>query len=109
MFSQGPEFIMSPAFAKQKLDLAQTGTIKVMQEYDASKTYTAWQLCGDWWWVGKYHAKIVKGNAIYQEAHASNTHQTVRMASVRVKGNSIQAVQRYIKWDTPMQLIPIED
>jgi hypothetical protein len=66
--------------------------------------YTAWQLCGDWFWVNRYYAVIKDGRAKYEIATASLTEQSVKLERLE----RLRQITRYVDPDTKMILIPIE-
>lgn len=67
--------------------------------------YTAWELCGDWWWVKQYDARIVGGRSQYETATASTTQQTVALR----RAVALHRITRYVHPDTLMELVPKND
>ena len=80
----------------------------VNAETDERKTitqesYTAWQLCGDWWWVGKFYAKVKGGVSLYEDATAANNQQSVVFRRLR----GLHQINRRLTHDQEMELVPI--
>lgn len=71
-----------------------------------TKKYTAWALCGEWWWVGEYLAVVDGGYIGYEDATPSKTHQTVLLRRLTV---DLHEVRRYVKLNTLMTLRKIID
>lgn len=71
------------------------------------KIYTAFELCGDWWWTNDYRAVPVGGRVEYWEAYSNGTMKTVRLTRIGQNDNSLlRTVVRYVDPDTPMRLVP---
>lgn len=76
---------------------------------------TAWDLCGNSEWIVEgYCFRIKGGRAIYENAQASRTHQSVQCSRIDVKaggihgrafGGGLHVVIRYIHPDTPIELV----
>ena len=78
-----------------------------MDKRDPAKTYTAWELCGDWWWTEKYRAVIVGGRAEYWEAYSDGVMKTVRLDRIgQSDGLLFHTIHRYVHPDTVMKLVP---
>lgn len=70
------------------------------------KDIIAWELCGNWEWVGQYLAYTKNGRVGYEDATASKTNQTVLL---RYLDPDLHQVNRYVAWDTPMELKKIKE
>lgn len=64
--------------------------------------FTAWNLAGDWWWVGQYYAVIDGGYAQYETATATAN----GMVCLR-RTDELHQINRYVPHDTPMYLVLI--
>ena len=71
------------------------------------KTYTAWELAGDWWWVGKFGARVKGGRVDYETATATNR-DNVCLRRLVDKETGLATVCRTVKHDQVMELIEIE-
>lgn len=89
-------------------DVPSDGSRKIKDVTRAAKTYTASQLCGDWWWTEKYQCRVVGGRAVYQEATGARGYNSVLLTSIKDTGKGLRTVRRYVHPDTPMELVPIE-
>ena len=69
-------------------------------------THTAWTLCGDWFWVGKYLAYTTNGRVGYEDATAAKGNESVKF---RYLDENLHQVTRYIYWNTVMVLKPIKE
>ncbi len=50
------------------------------------RVYTAWELCGDWWWMRDFECQIVGGRTLYEEASAKDGRKSVRLVIGRRHG-----------------------
>jgi len=66
------------------------------------RRYIAWELCGDWWWVGTYYARILGGKTLWQDATATRNQRVKLRGSVGLK-----CFNRYVWPGTRMVLVPI--
>lgn len=67
------------------------------------QTYTSWELAGDWWWVGRFHARVLNGISLYEDAVPSRDEQSVVFR--RLEG--LHQINRRLSWEQQMELIPI--
>lgn len=71
--------------------------------------YTAWQLAGDWWWVGKYEARIINGTARYEDAIASNVGRVILRRFKELDNGRFRTVRRYVARHIILELVEIVD
>ena len=68
------------------------------------RTYTAWELAGDWTWANNgYVAMTANGRTRYELATASKTQRTVCLS--KLTGFDAHLTLRYVHPDTPMKLV----
>jgi hypothetical protein len=78
----------------------QNGTLPPL----ADRTYTAWELAGDWWWVDAgLWAVTEHGRTRYETVTACNGDR-VRLWRLDTR-NGLNEVHRYVEPELPMRLV----
>lgn len=74
------------------------------------KTYTAWELAADWWWVGKYLAYTIGGSSGYETATVSKTERTVRISRlIPAKTGPVLTVKQVNIYVDPDRLMELKE
>lgn len=73
--------------------------------YDDERQYTAWELCGDHWWVHRDYRARVKGGRVDWEIANNFRGALVRLQRLVPGRQGIRVMTRYVDPDTPMVLV----
>ena len=70
------------------------------------KTATAWELCGDWWWVDKYEVRLPGGRVAYETATATRN-DNVCLRRLKEGDTGLYTVRRTVAHDQVLEMVKI--